>query len=181
MNTAVLRPPVSTVSLHLFRRPLHPELFETLAVREVRRDDYVLTVRITPEGHVLTWRTADLHLTEMTAARGQCLPGRGRVWRHRFQGEHTDAFRASAAVSYQMSAQAEVLTPETFVRVHAELLADGRKRGLLHLFYPGHRFALSPLGFVTADARPGCLVVNTFHTFPDECTVIKTQTLIERV
>jgi hypothetical protein len=80
-----------------------------------------------------------------------------------------------------MSAQAEVLSAEKFARVHTELLADGCKRGLLHLFYPGHRFALSPLGFVTADARPGCLVVNTFHTFPDECTVIKTQTLIERV
>jgi hypothetical protein len=181
MSTVVTRPPAGTMSVHLFRRPLHPELFETLARREVRREDYVLTVRITPAGHVLTWQTPDTHLTEITAARGQPLPGRGRVWRHRFGGERTDAFRASPVVSYQMSAQSETLPEELFRQVHDELLADGRTRGLLHLLYPHHRFGLSPLGFITADARAGCLVVNTFHTFPAECTLLKTQTLIERV
>jgi Protein of unknown function DUF2617 len=80
-----------------------------------------------------------------------------------------------------MSAQAETLPPALFRQIHEELLADGRQRGLLHVLYPHHRFGLSPLGFVTADAREGCLVVNTFHTFPAECTLLKTQTLIERV
>ena len=73
------------------------------------------------------------------------------------------------------------LAEPLFRQVHEELLADGRKRGLLHLLHPHHRFALSPLGFVTADARPGCLVINSFHTFPAECALLKTQTLIERV
>jgi Protein of unknown function DUF2617 len=176
-----MRPPVSAMSLHLYRRPLHPELFETLARREVRRDDYLLTVRITPTGHVITWQAPDLFLTEITAARDQPLPGRGHVWRHRFHGEHTDAFRASPRVAYRMSAQAEVLDPALFRTIHEELLADGRKRGFLHLLHPHHRLGLSPLGFVTADARPGCLVVNSFHTFPAEFTLLKTQTLIERV
>ena len=169
------------MSLHLFRRPLHPELFETLATREVRRDDYVFTVQITATGHVLSWRTADIHLTEVTAPLGLMLPGRGRVWRHRFLGEQSDAFRAAPRISYQMSAHAEVLPPSLFATIHEELLTDGKKRGLLHLFDPNNRFALSPLGFVTADARPGCLVINAFHTFPDDCALIKTQTLIERV
>jgi hypothetical protein len=181
MSTATIRPPVSTMSVHLFRRSLHPELFETLVSREVCTDDYRLTVRITPTGHVLTWQSAETYLTEITAARGQPLPGRGRVWRHRFEGEQSDAFRASPVISYQMSAQAEILPAELFAQIHEELLADGRKRGLLHLLHPHHRFALSPLGFVTADARPGCLVINTFHTFPAECALLKTQTLIERV
>ncbi len=169
------------MSLHLYRRPIHPELFETLAHREVCRDDYTLSVRITPSGHVIAWRSANLFLTEITAARGQPLPGRGHVWRHRFQGEQTDAFRASPLICYQMSAQAEVLSDQLFERIHDELMADGQKRGLLHLLHPHRRFGLSPIGFVAADARPGCLVINTFHTFPAECTLLKTQTLIERV
>ncbi len=172
---------MEAVSLHLFCRPLHPELFETLATRTVRKDDYKLTIRITPEGHVITWETPELVLTEMTAARGQDLPDRGRVWRHKLQGEHSDAFRASTIISYQMSSQTEVVSAKLFHRLHDELLTDGQKRGFLHLFYPGHRFALSPLGYVTADARPGCLVVNAFHTFPQDLAIIRTQTLIERV
>jgi hypothetical protein len=181
MTSAIPRPPVGAVSLHLFRRPLHPELFETLAVREVSQDDYVLTVRVTPTGHVLSWQTPDLILTEITAARGEPLPGRGRVWRHRFQGEQSDAFRASPLVLYRMSAQAEVMSPKVFRLIHDDLVADGQRRGLLHLLPAPEEGGPSPLGFITADARPGCLVVNTFHTFPAECTLLKTQTLIERV
>ena len=109
MTTLTPRPPADAMSVHLFRRPIHPELIETLASREVRRDDYVLTVRITPAGHAISWQAGDTHLTELTAARGQPLPGRGRVWRHRFGGEQTDAFRASPVIAYQMSAQAEAL------------------------------------------------------------------------
>lgn len=175
-----VRPPVQAMSVHLFRRPLHPELYATLAHRDLDRDGYRLSVRITPTGHVLTWQADDLHLTELTAARGQPLPGRGRVWRHRFLGEQADAYRASATVSYQMSAQLESLPPHVFALVHEEIVADGRRRGLLHLL-PADDGDAPPLGFITADARPGCLVVNTFHTFPAECALLKTQTLIERV
>jgi hypothetical protein len=51
----------------------------------------------------------------------------------------------------------------------------------LHHFPAAHRFEVPPLGFVTADARPGCLLLSTFHTFPGEYTVVKTQSLIEKV
>lgn len=181
MNFSIFRPPMTAVSVQLYRRPVHPELFETLAQRIVTKDDYRLIVRITPAGHVLTWETENLTLTELITARDQELPARGRVWKHRILGEQSDAFRASTVVSYQMSCSSETLPEDLFHRQHEELLSDGLKRGFIHLFHPNHRFALTPIGFVTADARQGCLVVNTFHTFPEESAILKTQTLIERV
>ena len=39
---------------------------------------------------------------------------------------------------------------------------------------------VAPLGFVTVEARPGCLFLTSFHTFPGENTVVKTQSLIEK-
>jgi hypothetical protein len=39
---------------------------------------------------------------------------------------------------------------------------------------------VAPLGFLTAEARPGCLLLSSFHTFPGEYTVVKTQSLIEK-
>jgi hypothetical protein len=65
------------------------------------------------------------------------------------------------------------------LHVHDEILADGGKRGLLHNFQPNHRLSLAPLGFVTAEARPGCLILTAFHTFPDEHAIVKSQSLIE--
>ena len=59
-------------------------------------------------------------------------------------------------------------------------MADGGKRGLLYNFQPHHRLAVSPLSFVTVEARAGCLFLTTFHTFPDEHTVVKSQSLIEK-
>ena len=54
-----LRPPVADLVFHLYDRPLHPELFDTLVSRSVRKDDYDLTVRITRTGHALSWQIPD--------------------------------------------------------------------------------------------------------------------------
>ena len=81
---------------------------------------------------------------------------------------------------YQTSFQVETLPQEIFFHVHDEILRDGAKRGLLHNFQPNHRLALAPLGYVTVEAWSGCLLLSSFHTFPGENTVVKTQSLIER-
>jgi len=174
-----VRPPVADLVFQLYGRPLHPELFDILAVRTVRREDYELVVRITRTGHVISWRNADLHLTEVTAAADQELPERCRLLHYRIRNEQSGG-KDCVGVRYQMSFQVETLQPEIFLHVHDELVADGGKRGLLHHFPSNSRFAIAPLGFILADARDGCLCLSTFHTFPEEHTVVKTQSLIER-
>ena len=180
MSVDFLRPPVCELVFQLYGRPLHPELFDILAVRKIQRADYELTVRITRTGHVISWENADVHLTEVTAAADQDLPERRRLLHYRLRSEHSDTLRCAHGINYQMSFQVEVLPPEIFLHVHDEILADGSKRGILHNFQPHHRLALAPLGFVAVEARPGCLFLSAFHTFPEECTVVKSQTLIEK-
>jgi len=179
-TSSSLRPPVAELVFHLYDRPLHPELFDTLAQRAVRRDDYDLTVRITRTGHALSWQTRTAHLTEVTAAADLPLPDYRAKFRHRVRGEHCTTLALSPALHYQTSFQVESLPEEIYLHVHDEILRDGSKRGLLHNFQPNHRLALSPLGFVTVEAWAGCLLVSSFHTFPGEFTVVKTQSLIER-
>jgi hypothetical protein len=181
MNGDFCRPSVQEMIFCLFDRPLHPELFETLASRRVERDDYTLTVRITPTGHLLSWHRGDIHLAELTAAGSQLLPSHGSLLRHRFEGERTGAIKPVRGISYQMSSQIEILPPEIFVHVHDEFRADGAKRGLLYHHVPHHRLSLSPLSFITVEAWKSTLSVNAFHTFPNECAIVKTQSLIERI
>jgi hypothetical protein len=179
MNVQSLRPRVAELVFQLYGRPLHPELFDILAVRKVRREDYDLTIRITRTGHVISWENRDVYLTEVAAA-DQDLPEKRRLLSYRLRGEHNGTLPCAAGIHYQMSFQVETLPPDIFLHVHDEILADGGKRGLLHNFQPHHRLALAPLGFVTVEARPGCLFLSSFHTFPDEHTVVKTQSLIEK-
>ena len=180
MAAPILRPSVCDLVFQLYGRPLHPELFEILAARTIRREDYELTVRITRTGHVITWQNSNVHLTEVTAAAQQSLPERRRLLDYRLRSEQNGRLHCAHGIHYQMSFQVEVMAPEIFLHVHEEIVADGCKRGLLHNFPPHNRLALAPLGFISAEARPGCLCLCTFHTFPTEYTVVKTQSLIEK-
>jgi hypothetical protein len=170
---------VSDLVFQVYGRPLHPEFFDVLAVRQIRHADFHLTVRITRTGHVLSWENPDVFLTEVTAAVDQELPERRRLLRHRFRTEQSANLPCAHGVHYQANFQVEVLSPELFALVHDEIAADGRKRGLLHHFHSHSRLGPPPLGFVSAEFRPGCLFLSSFHTFPGEYTVVKTQSLIE--
>lgn len=180
MNVFPVRPSVGELVFQLYGRPLHPELFDILAVRKIEREDYQLVVRITRTGHVISWENEDVHLTEVTASGEQELPERRRLLHYRMRNEHNARLACAHGIHYETSFQVEILSPEIFLHVHDEILADGSKRGFLHNFSATHRVSVAPLGFVSAEARPGCLVLSTFHTFPSENTVIKTQSLIER-
>jgi hypothetical protein len=180
MSVDSIRPPVCELVFQLYGRPLHPELFDILAVRTIRREDYRLTVWITRTGHVISWENRDVFLTEVTAAGDQELPSRRRLLDYRLRHEHCGRLPCAAGIHYEMSFQVEVLSPEIFQHVHEEIRADGCKRGLLHNFPAHDRLSMPPLGFITADARPGCLCLSSFHTFPEETTVVKTQSLIEK-
>src|SRR6516162_8384404 len=87
MSISYVRPPVCDLVFQLYGRPLHPELFDILAVRKIQREDYDLTVRITRTGHVISWDNPDVHLTEVTAAADQELPQRRRLLHYRMRSE----------------------------------------------------------------------------------------------
>jgi hypothetical protein len=180
MKVETLRPRVGDLVFQLYGRPLHPELFEIVAHRKVQREDYELTLRITRTGHVITWENADVLLTEVAAAAEQELPEKRRLLSYRLRGEHSGRLCCAHGIHYQTTFQVETLAPGIFLQIHEEILADGAKRGLLHNFVPGSA-APGPLGMIAVETRFNCLFLSTFHTFPDEHTVVKSQSLIEKV
>jgi Protein of unknown function DUF2617 len=180
MNLQLCRPRVEDLVFQVYGRPLHPELFDLLALRRVRQEDWDLTLRITRTGHVIIWQNDQVCLTEVVAADDEPLPQDRRLLDYRLRGERQDRLLCGDGVHYQMSFQIETLPPEIFLHIHDEILADGAKRGFLHNFQPHHRLALAPLGFLTLEGRPGCIVINAFHTFPDEHAIVKSQSLIEK-
>jgi len=180
MWAPITRPRVEDLLFRLYDRPVHPEFFDTLALRQVERDGYRLTVRITATGHVLSWSDGCTHLAEVTATRQQELPQTGDRLTHPFRGERGGRCELVRGIRYLMNLQVEVLPAELFLNFQEELLDEGRRKGLVHGRSPHHRLGVSPLSIVIAEALKHSLSVSTFHTFPDEFAVIKTQSLIER-
>jgi Protein of unknown function DUF2617 len=177
MTDTLTRPRVADLVFRLYDRPVHPELYESVAERRVRILDVTLTVRLTATGHVLEWSRPDACLVELTAVAAQELPAGGK-FSHPFQGTRRARCKLPG-VRYEMSSHAEVLPAHIYSHVHDELAADGAKHGVLAHLRPRHRFGLAPLGLVRVEPVPDGLCVSTFHTFPDELAVVKTQSLIE--
>src|ERR1700730_3180920 len=103
MGVHVFRPRVSDLVFQVYGRPLHPELFEILAVRRIQREDYDLTLRITRTGHVITWANREVPLTEVAAAVEQPLPEQRCLLNYRLRNEHSATLPGSHGIHYQMS------------------------------------------------------------------------------
>ena len=179
MSVGLVRPKVSELIFLLYSRPLHPELFDVVRDQRVQRDDYLANVCITDTCHLIEWQHGKVCLTELVTTVDNPLPQKRRLLACRLRGERTETIQCAPAVVYQTSVTVERLQPEVYSRIHDELESDSLRRGIFHNFRPHDRLALSPISHIAIEARASGLLVQAFHTFPDDCTVLKTQSLFE--
>ena len=174
-----LRPKAGELVFQVFGRPLHPELFELCSTRCLDRGDYAARVAITSGGHLVTWQHGGLTLTEVAAGAGQPLPRKRRLLSHRIGGERSDRVQCRGGATYQACFQLESVAPELFWSFQEELVSAGSRRGLLHRFEAGGRMSLGAVSLLEIETGPRSLLVQAFHTFPDELAIVKTQSLFE--
>lgn len=175
-----VRPKVAELVFQLYGRALHPELFEVYSTRTVNRGEYEATIDITSAGHVVTWRYQGLTLTEVAASAQHPLPLKRRLMSYRLKGEGSDRVECRGGAHYQVSFQLEPVAPEVFWTFQNELAGDGDDRkGLLHRFDSSGRMALGALSYINVETRNRSLMVQAFHTFPDDYAIVKSQSLFE--
>lgn len=174
-----VRPRASELVFQLYGRVLHPELFEICATRSIDRGVYAATIAVTGFGHVIGWRHGGLTLTEVTTAAGEPLPLKRRLLSHRIGGERSDRLECRGGVRYETCFQLERVDAEVFWGLQQEFAAAGARRGLLHRFEPQGRMVLGALSWIDVETRPRSLLVQAFHTFPDDLAIVKSQSLFE--
>jgi hypothetical protein len=174
-----VRPRVAELVFQVYGRPLHPELFEVHASRTVERGPYQVRVDITSAGHVVTWRYHALTLTEVATSAHHPLPQRRRLVSYRLKGERSDHLQCRGGVTYQMSFQLEPVDPEVFWTFQQELIDDGQHQGMLQMFGSSGRMAMGALSYIHLETRNRSVLVQAFHTFPDDYAIVKSQSLIE--
>lgn len=179
MHVGFARPQVAELVLQLYGRSVHPELFGARAATSLCRDDFSATLRICDEGHAVAFRFADLTVTEVATTKQHALPKRKRLFERKLVGFRDVAQTFEGGLNYWTSCQVERLDPDVFLNVHEELWADCPRATLAHRFGGGHRLAPAPLSLLRCDAAGDGLLVHAFHTFPDECAVVRTQSLFE--
>ena len=179
MSVGFVRPKVSELMFLVFSRSLHPELFDVVREQQIQRDDYQAHVCITDTGHLIAWQYDRVCMSELVTTAANPLPQKRRLFACPLRGERTETIQCAPSLVYQTSLSVERLDREVYSRIHDELECDALHRGLFHNFRPHHRLSLSPISYIAIEARAKSLLVQTFHTFPDDCTVLKTQSLFE--
>ena len=174
-----LRPRATDLVFQLYGRVLHPELFDIHAARSIDRGRYCATVSITGAGHLVTWRRDGLTLTEVATDAHQPLPQKRRLLSHRIAGEKSDGMECRGGIRYQTCFQVERVDAEVFWACQEDFAAAGARRGLLHRFESTGRLALGALSWIDVETRPGGMLVQAFHTFPDDLAIVKSQSLFE--
>ncbi|MFH1614217.1 MAG: DUF2617 family protein [Planctomycetota bacterium] len=170
---------VSNLAFYLYQRALHPELFKIYSRRQLKTGRYEASLWLTGGSHVVSVYTDGLCLTELIGGSKQILPQRGLIERFSFTGQRSHKFTLSKGLSYLTDFQVEKMSPGLYHQSHLDLEKFAYNRGVFVKFPQRAVGGLQPFSYVDFEARQKELHVHAFHAYPDEVTIIKTQSLFE--
>ncbi len=170
---------ISELMFSLYQRPLHPELFDIYARRHVKTEKYETTIWATGCSHVVQVCSQDLWLTELISMPTQMLPKRGLIERFQFRGQRSHKCTLSRGLSYMTDFQVEKMSPNLYRKSHMDLERFAHNRGMFVRFPKQAVGGLEPFSYIDFEARKDELHLHAFHAFPDQVTIIKTQSLVD--
>ncbi len=167
------------LTLQLFQRPLHPELFKIYASEQVSRRAYEADVWLTEGGHVILFSAGKTQLSEVISTVPLQLPDRGLVQTVPCRGEKYHETTIGSNVKYMISTQEEQLTQTLYDATKHEIAGYAAKRELMVADIPATGDVGGMLSVLDIERRSHELLVQSFHLSDDNLMVIKTQAIIE--
>ncbi len=179
MERGQTRQRVDDLHFCLYQRAIHPEFFGIHQVKRIQQRKYSAEIWVIGLSHVVSLQHEDSVLTELITDDNDSLPKVGLATSFRFRGErdHTQSF--SQGGRYLLSTQVERMTPQLFPATHRDYLHYGRNRGIFVQFEHWAHDGMVPFTFIDYDARDSEFHVHAFHVFPEEMTLLKTQSIFE--
>ncbi|MFQ5493975.1 MAG: DUF2617 family protein [Phycisphaerae bacterium] len=163
----------------LYRRALHPELFQIHRVKRIEQPRYQAEIWVLGLAHVVTVQSGGQVLTELIAEDPEALPKTGLATSFRFRGERDHAQSFGDGMKYILSTQVERMTPQLFPATHRDYVHYASSRELFVPFDEWANDGPAPFSFVDFDVRDHEFHVHAFHAFPEELTLLKTQCIFE--
>jgi len=131
MNAPVKSSSLQAYRLILYRRALHPELFEVLARRITSQGNYAFETWILPAGHLMRFQYEGACATELVTCQEVGIPDRGVVIAMPCAGEREHEEELGEKIKYLSSVQTEQLPESLYRSTYDELVAFGEEGGAL--------------------------------------------------
>ncbi len=181
MGVSSGRARVADLAFQVFDRAVHPDWFATRVYRRIPQSRWEAGVRIIEGGHAVIFGTGKIRLTEVLSGPETPLPEPGLLFHSAIRTERSASLFPGGLVEYQACFEVERVEGEVFRHLCEELVADDSRQILAHRFGSSNRLAPAPLSQVYIEARVRGLSIQSFHTFPDECAIVRSQSLYELV
>lgn len=169
---------LSTLRFYLYDRPLHPELFDIYHDHHIVKNSYEAQIWITGCTHAIGFFRPGASMVEVTAHTDVDLPQRGRLVELPFRGERDYEIKRNG-IRHIVSFQVESMSPAVYSKTHHELARLGTQRGLFVPFPMWMSHSLTPFSYIDYEAKSNDLHVFTFHAFPEDLTIVRTQSIFE--
>lgn len=179
MAVQFARPDVSSLVVRVYNHLLHPEFFDCHGLTVLECGSCRVHLRLCSAGHLWSLRQGKVVLTEAITRQDQLLPAYRCLLEQKVCSCRTRSAVLPDGVRYDISCQLESLEPELFLRMHDELRADCARADLAYEFPCANRFSPGALSVLSAALNRRSVMLHTYHTFPDRCAILKTQTLVE--
>jgi uncharacterized protein DUF2617 len=168
------------LTLLLYQRTLHPELFRILASEQVTRRAYEADIWLVEGGHVISLTAGKNTLTEVIVTKSEPMTDRGLLLSTPCRGEkyHEDTY---GNIRYMISTQEEQMTQTLYDAMKHEISSYAAKRELMNAEVPAKQDTGGSLSVLDIERRSHELLVQSFHLFDENQMVIKTQAIIEVV
>lgn len=167
------------LTLLLYQRPLHPELFKILASQQYSRKAYDADAWLVEGGHVVAFSANENTLAEVIAVRSEPMTDRGLIQSIPCRGERYHEMTAPGNIRYMISTQEEQLTSTLYEATKHEIAAYAVRRELLMGQTPATADQGAILSVLDVECRSHELLVQSFHLFDESFLVIKTQGIFE--
>ena len=172
---------VADLAFQVFNRALHPEWFSTKVYRRIPQTKWEADIRIIEGGHAVIFGSGQVRLTEILAGPETTLPEPGLLFHSAIRSERSTTLSSGGVVEYQTCFEVERVEPEVFRHLCEEMIADSTPHSMIFRFGSSNRLSPQPLSHVHVDVRVKGLSIQSFHTFPDESAIVRSQSLYELV
>lgn len=168
-----IRPKVAEHTLFLLGRSVHPELFHIHRSRFIQRTNYQLRIDITSDGHLLTFNSGTVTMSEVVCSAKQALPEKRRMISQVFRPKGIQVVETKRHVCYQTKFEIEQVGPDIFWMVHEQLGKHNEDSDLCQNFGSSGRIPMGAVSFIHVEERQRHVVIQSLHTFPDDYQILK--------
>lgn len=179
MHLGFVRPSVAEGSVRVYERALHPELFDAYVTGRVATKKFRTVVMICEAGHLAQFTYGDHTVAEVTGPGKRSLPPTGLREQHALPQGKELSLELDGPVHYHFTGHVDRVDEEVFARINTELEADARSAFLCYQFPRGNRLNAGPMSIVNVEGSATSLIIHSFHTFPEELSILRTQSLFE--